>query len=43
MWILAIVAIAGIVLEIVILVKFFQLCQDVSNMKNSIQRNDGHN
>lgn len=40
MWILALVAIAGIVLEIVILVKFFQLCQDVSNMKNSIQRNE---
>lgn len=40
MWILALVAIAGIVLEIVILVKFFQLCQDVSNIKNSIQRNE---
>lgn len=40
MWILALVAIAGIVLEIVILVKFFQLCQDVRNIENSVRRNE---
>lgn len=41
MWILALVAIAGIVLEIIIIVKFFQLCGDVRKIESKVECSHG--